>query len=764
LRERIEALLRSQESPDNFLDVPVLLRQAGEAGNLPTGAFDTPVGGRQPPTAERPAADPERGAAGTAPIDEAALAFLAPSREPGSLGRLDNYEILEVVGRGGMGVVFRARDTKLQRVVAIKLLAPHLAANGTSRKRFIREAQAAAAVRDDHVVDIHAVHDDGPVPYLVMGFIAGITLEDRVKQGRPLEVKEVLRIGIQAARGLAVAHAQGLIHRDVKPANILLENGVQRVKITDFGLARAVDDAGLTQSGVIAGTPLYMSPEQARGEAVDHRSDLFSLGSVLYMLCTGRLAFRASKSMAVLKRVCDDTPGPIREVNPDIPECLAAAVNKLLAKDPAERFQSAAELAELLGHYLARLQHPSLVPPRAPSARQPESAGPALRKRRRYGTAAVLLGSACVGAILVALAVLSRAWVVPPPGDRPEGGTPAAKNGTQPPDGRRVLTVSKDPASGGQFRTIAKALDQVEPGMTVRVLDDAVYEEHLVVNHPEHHRGVVLEAVAKAVIRRAPGVLESVWIRGVPDFTLRGFRFEYVPDKNRHCHVFLTGLCSGVILDQLDITAGHICIYIHDVPLSGNDAPVVIQKCRMRAAEIGACIEGSAHGNPDRPLPSAQVVIRENTFVECNGSVRLQGEVHRVQVVGNHILDAAWHGIDLADLLPGTEQVLVANNTLLRNNKALLVWDDHAKGKAFLKCKTVRFQNNLVLDPLGVVDLAFLDHHPRGIFGGGRPGDVESLLKSPQWCFSHNWREYAPLKPDHPEIGYWIPGCPDDHL
>src|SRR5262249_19750115 len=154
---------------------------------------------------------------------------------------------------------------------------------------------------------IHGVCDDGPVPYLVMEFVDGCTLEARLRRSGPLEVKEVLRIGTQAASGLAAAHRQGLVHRDVKPANILLENSVQRVKLTDFGLARAVDDASLTQSGVVAGTPQYMSPEQANGEPIDHRSDLFSLGTVLYEMCTGRPAFRAPNTAAVLRRVSDDT-------------------------------------------------------------------------------------------------------------------------------------------------------------------------------------------------------------------------------------------------------------------------------------------------------------------------------------------------------------------------------------------------------------------------------------------------------------------------
>src|SRR5262249_13286925 len=150
------------------------------------------------------------------------LSFLAPSPEPGSLGRLDQYEVLEVVGRGGTGVVLRARDTKLLRIVALKVLAAPLAASGTARRRFAREAPAAAAVRDEHVIDIHAVCDDTPVPYLVMEFIDGCNLEALLRRGGALEVKEILRIGIQVASGLAAAHKQGLIHRDIKPANILL--------------------------------------------------------------------------------------------------------------------------------------------------------------------------------------------------------------------------------------------------------------------------------------------------------------------------------------------------------------------------------------------------------------------------------------------------------------------------------------------------------------------------------------------------------------
>src|SRR5262249_10648625 len=219
------------------------------------------------------------------------LDFLEPSAEPDHLGRLGPYEVLEVLGQGGMGVVLKGFDEALQRPVAIKLLAPVLAVSGAARKRFAREARAAAAISHEHVVPIFAVDTCNGLPYLVMPFIPGLSLQERLERDGPLELEEILSIGLQTASALAAAHAEGLIHRDVKPANILLENGVERVRLCDFGLARALDDAGLTQSGMLPGTPAYMAPEQARGEPLDARADLFSLGSVLYAMCTGRSPF-----------------------------------------------------------------------------------------------------------------------------------------------------------------------------------------------------------------------------------------------------------------------------------------------------------------------------------------------------------------------------------------------------------------------------------------------------------------------------------------
>ncbi|HUG66658.1 MAG TPA: serine/threonine-protein kinase, partial [Pirellulaceae bacterium] len=241
LRAEVEALLRHDRDAGSFLERP----PEAFVATIASGQFDT--------------VDEN--------VGDCSLDFLQPSDKPGCLGTLGPYEVVELVGRGGMGLVLRAYDPKLNRVVAIKVMAPELAANAMAAKRFLREAQAAAAVSHDHVVTIYAINDVHRPPFIVMEFVDGQSVQEKIDCHGALALVEILRIGMQTAAGLAAAHKQGLVHRDIKPANILLENGVERVKLTDFGLARAVDDVSVTQTGQIAGTPQYMSPEQALGHA-----------------------------------------------------------------------------------------------------------------------------------------------------------------------------------------------------------------------------------------------------------------------------------------------------------------------------------------------------------------------------------------------------------------------------------------------------------------------------------------------------------------
>ncbi len=287
--------------------------------------------------------------------------YLQPSENKDALGKVGQIEIQQFIGQGAHGVVLKGYQAELNRRVAVKLMAPHLASVVAARKRFAREARAAAAIVHPNIMPILQVDSSGQLPYLVMPYLDCQSLQQLLDSDGCLQVEDTLRIAVQIARGLTAAHGQGVVHRDVKPANILLERGVDRVMLTDFGLARAVDDATLTRSGLIAGTPHYMSPEQARGDAIDGRSDLFSLGSVVYAMLTGRPPFRAETTYGILRRVTDDAHRPIHEFNSAVPNWLQAIVDKLLNKSPADRFQTAEEVATILQECLNHFLQPSQV-------------------------------------------------------------------------------------------------------------------------------------------------------------------------------------------------------------------------------------------------------------------------------------------------------------------------------------------------------------------------------------------------------------------
>jgi serine/threonine-protein kinase len=251
-------------------------------------------------------------------------ALMGPAGALVGLAGLEGYEVSEVLGQGAMGVVLKAFEPALKRWVAIKVLAPDLADDRLARQRFAREAQAAAAVRHEHIITIHAVSEARGLPFLVMEYVAGGSLQEYLDAQGPPDWRAVARLGAQVAAGLAAAHARGLVHRDIKPSNILLHGEAApghlgAARICDFGLARAAEEVRLTLSGTVVGTPMYMAPEQARCEAVDARADLFSLGSVLYALATGQEPFPPGNPMAVLRQVCEVVPRPVRELNPAVP-------------------------------------------------------------------------------------------------------------------------------------------------------------------------------------------------------------------------------------------------------------------------------------------------------------------------------------------------------------------------------------------------------------------------------------------------------------
>jgi serine/threonine protein kinase/Leucine-rich repeat (LRR) protein len=272
-----------------------------------------------------------------------------PPAARGEVGTLGPYRIVKLLGRGGMGVVYAALDTRLERRIALKVMLPKFAADRADRDRFLREARAVARIKHDNVVAVYEADERNGVPYFAMEFLAGYPLNEYLqKKGTPT-VPQVLRIAVETAAGLAAVHKIGLVHRDIKPANLWLEAPHGRVKVLDFGLVRLVDaDVELTQNGALLGTPSYMSPEQGRGERVDHRADLFSLGAVMYRLCTGQPPFFGASTMAVLTALATEEPTPVRELNPAVPEPLAALIHQLLAKRADARPRSADEVLKRL--------------------------------------------------------------------------------------------------------------------------------------------------------------------------------------------------------------------------------------------------------------------------------------------------------------------------------------------------------------------------------------------------------------------------------
>lgn len=332
------------------------------------------------------------------------LDFLEPPTDPAYLGRIGHFDVARVIGHGGMGIVLEAYDAHLHRTVAVKVLSPELAHDEVARQRFCREARAAASVTHEHVVAVYQVERStvGELPFLVMQLIQGETLEKKLAREGRLPLTTILRIGMQTAAGLAAAHAEGLIHRDVKPGNILLDQTTGRVKLTDFGLARCVEDLKITQTGFVTGTPLYMAPEQALGTELDERADLFSLGAVLYEMATGAPPFSGNTPLAVLKQITETPARPVKGLNPDIPGWLSDLIQQMLAKRPDQRPISASVVAQILSDRLSAYEPVS--PLQIPAVHTSGACETAMRQQRRMRF--MFLSTGIVAGGLLAFAAL----------------------------------------------------------------------------------------------------------------------------------------------------------------------------------------------------------------------------------------------------------------------------------------------------------------------------------------------------------------------
>lgn len=604
---------------------------------------------------------------------------LSPSPIPNALGRIGDHDILTVVGRGGMGVVFRAFEERLNRTVAIKILASRLASSPEARLRFTREAQAAAGISHPNVVTIHAVADHRGIPYLVMEYVKGPTLFERIRQTPAISIAEFLDIAVQIAAGLAAAHAKGVIHRDIKPANILLESGTRRVKITDFGLARvSMDHSELTTLGHVVGTPAYMSPEQVNGYGVDYRSDLFSLGSVLYALLSGHSPFQGSHAVEISKKVATLNPPQLHKLLPQIPKPISDLIDRLLEKDPDDRYQSADEVAQQLHGYGAEFG--SLLTHPLPSIPLNRHASPPRRASRLRPKVLASLGVA----VLVVTLVFFRQWL---PID-----TPVPTPPVEVPPTHGLLTVSKHtPADCSGLR---QALDRALDGATIRILDSEVYTEPLIIANPKRRRGLTIEADpslpqdARPRLTNTSGPGPVITIDGVPDVTVRGFDVAAAADQHA---VVIRGAVDGLALENLTLSqepeSSLPVLKVENMAHGSEKAPIVIRGCKFECSALGQCIwiEGAAD------VASGWCVIEHNRFAGPGTHLVLWGAMHDI-AIRNNLFCGTRNAINVNFAQPDFAQAItIANNTTYKT----VFW----LGLVFStpQQQTINIRNNLIL-------------------------------------------------------------------
>jgi serine/threonine protein kinase len=560
-----------------------------------------------PPSATPPsAANAER-------LHRDAPPFLQPTDRPGFLGRLGAYDIRREIGRGGMGVVFEAFDPALKRTVAVKILSPLVATDDEARGRFLREAQAAAALEHEHIVTVHAVDQVHGMPFLVMQYVVGESLADRLDREGRLPFADVLRIGVQVARGLAAAHAKGLIHRDIKPGNILLEEQTGRAKIADFGLAKAVGGSALTLAGTVAGTPEYMSPEQAAGglggEVVDARSDLFSLGVVLYAMCSGASPFRAESPLLTLDRVRRDEPAPLNQIDPALPDWFCAVVRRLLMKDPADRISSAAELADIL-------EGKREVPP------------PRRRTRRPWWVAAAV----------VALLGIATAAVVYANRDRPEkeqagpSSPPPSDNKEQPgpkPEPKPAPRVGFVVAGRAEtFATLPEAVAAAGDGDTIEVHGDRQFPTT-----------PVRPGAKPLTIRAAPGS-RPVLVADEPGKPQNGPLFDTYADLH------LEGLEIHWVIRPPPKFGTAEALFLGQCAIVSNQGRLTLTRCRVKTGPSTCAVGGSGR----------ELVAKDCHFLAREGEGGL-GVLCRPEAAGQVIIEGCQFENPIAFMVYTTAEI-----------------------------------------------------------------------------------------------------------
>lgn len=634
--------------------------------------------------------------------------------------KLGKYAIQEEVGRGGMGVVLKGFDPDLQRTVAIKVLTPHLAMSAVARRRFQREARAAAAINHENVLTIHSVEEQNETPFLVMEFVSGQSLKEYLAQRKRLDALEVIRLSTQIAQGLAAAHLQGVIHRDVKPANVMLHEGATRVRLMDFGLARiAFDNSDLTSHDHTVGTPAYMAPEQIRGHEVDARADLFSFGCVLYFMVAGYSPFHGKSQAETIHRILDTEPPPLCKAIPGTPPILSEIIHKLLAKNPDERFQSSQEVADLLRNLQTTLnQTPTdqmvevlskrreLSEPVSAGVDSAQTASPSGSHRLRAVGATILIG--------VAAAIMGSVWFAGPLSTwlTPRGAISLV--GTNRPETNSSQTslvdssphvelpklerITVGPGPDATFKTIAEAIERVATNGEITVVGPGPYEESLSIQGPSHH-GLRLIASPRVTLRPAIGdgsESRAFEIRDVTAVSVTGFDVEIQSEKGRALQTL--GTVNDVSF--VDCTFKHLLpehrrSLVNIGSLSDNpNSPIRFMQCHLSAAKgsvMCLAIEGE-----DSLCSSVECV--GCVFSGPNTMVLVKPACRRLKFAGNVFLGGQNAvNVDLQKWHPDS-RIDIVNNTFVESRYWLgLMNSFRREGQSLIDITASDICNNLIL-------------------------------------------------------------------
>ncbi len=523
--------------------------------------------------------------------------------------RFGPYEIQSRLGTGGMSVVFTAHDHVLDRQVAVKFLSAELENSKTARQRFLREAKSAAAVENDFIVPIYSADEVDGYPFLVMSLIEGQSLQQRIDAPTPLSIEQTIRIGIQITKGLEAFHSRGLVHRDLKPSNILLQKPDNRVRITDFGLAKCTDDSQLTKSGTVLGTPNYMSPEQAMGQRVDFRSDIYGLGAVLYACVTGRAPFEGPTSLQILNQLRERPPHCILNLKPETPHWLVDIIEKLMAREPDSRYQNAGEIIDALSQHSNNTAAPSPSPAPSPA--------------RSYSPATLLSKRPSIIAACIVMLVIGAGYLLWPD---PEATNlvdtiqePIQDSDIGPADHADFRITIKTGDTTRAFPTLRDAVAEANNGDIIEIQGDGTHEI----------TSTIMTDGKQLTIRSLPGsapilaITNNEIVSGLvtdTDLVLEGLTFRVIPQNPRD-------LVRGPKRKAIHCVSGnlHISNCRFDVMNSNSDslnciAVLKAKQCEIRNSEFYSGLSNTAL---EIGLSPETELIVENNLIAAGSAIEI---------------------------------------------------------------------------------------------------------------------------------------------